>query len=376
SDILYSQEISMTATVIFSVISIFPLQEYLITRLKSVLLSEYLSDDPLSARLAHRRFDLDALITNVFPDMVKISGSTAGRLAILNNEESNFDIYTYSRGKQRKVKTKEENVKTRLVQFLKLKKTGVTIADALNFWGINDDFLALKSNYIQPFIFREKLFGFIAVTNIPGKEGIKDMALLSSKSAIAVYNHILSSQVAENRKYKREFESASRIQYMIQNTAIPKMKDFEVRLIEKDPNILMEFFKDSEENFYFVMLSLNPGKKGSGLVLAYMLGTLYIRSLFEKKININNLKTFIIETLKSISWSDPFDLLLGTIEDHDSSQIVMIQEGINFKVVNSRFPDRNMISVGWRNNLNVPETPIYFQIRGKSLLSLSAKVNK
>ncbi|MBE8398539.1 hypothetical protein IQB76_21155, partial [Leptospira borgpetersenii serovar Hardjo-bovis] len=54
SAIEYYMEVSLLSTLIFAVFILFPLQEKFSGKLKSILISEYLSDDPRSSRLAYR----------------------------------------------------------------------------------------------------------------------------------------------------------------------------------------------------------------------------------------------------------------------------------------------------------------------------------
>ena len=157
----YSLQITMVATIIISVILVVPLQEFLETTIKKKFLSEYLFDDPLTLKSARRRFEIDALISNVFPDMVKISGSTYGRLVVLIREPADYEVYTYSNGKRRKVKPKSVQIQDRLLKFLKDKKQGASTSDLVGLPDINNDFIELKANFIIPFIFRERLFGFL-----------------------------------------------------------------------------------------------------------------------------------------------------------------------------------------------------------------------
>lgn len=93
----YYMEVSLLSTLIFAVFIIFPLQEKLSGKLKSILISEYLSDDPRSSRLAYRKFDHEGLIKNVFPDLVRLTESNYGKLALLNNDLKTFELYMYAK---------------------------------------------------------------------------------------------------------------------------------------------------------------------------------------------------------------------------------------------------------------------------------------
>ncbi len=366
ADIAFPEEISFVTTMVISIVGIFPAQERLLSYFRSKFLSEYLSDDRLSARIAHKRFDADSLIRNVFPDMVKIANSPSGRLAILNKSETSYDIYSYSRGRQRKVKIRGENINTRLTNLLKMKKQSISITDVMETPELNEDFTALKSNFIMPFIFREKLFGFLATTNIPSEKSKADLFFLASKAALAVHNHILSFKVAENKKYKREFEAAERIQFSIQSTKVPEVPGLVIQLLEKDHRLLSEFYTPESGGVIFVIFALPSNRKSEGLVLAYIAGALYIH-LRSFKNNLNEIKLSVENTLKEIYYTDPYELLIGYAEANKNLlQILASSRGITASKLDS--PDKNLISLGWRNLLDLESTPILFKLKDKNIL--------
>ncbi len=371
SDIAYPQEISFLTTMVISIVLIFPFQEKTLSYLNGLFLSEYLSDDRLSAKIAHKRFDADSLIRNVFPDMVKISNSPSGRLAILNKSETSYDIYSYSRGRQRKVKIRETNINTRLTNLLKSKKHSISITDVMNFPEINDDFMALKSNFIMPFIFREKLFGFLATTNIPSEDAKADLYFLSSKAALAVHNHILSFKVAENKKYKREFETAERIQFFIQSSQIPKIPNLNIELLKTDSRTLIEFYPPNSGGLVFVIFALPSFRKGEGLVLSYISGALYIH-LRTFKNNLLQIKEAIENTLKEISYSDPYELLIGFAEK-EKNLLQILANSKEITAVRKENPEKNIISLGWRNLIELNSSKIVFKLQENEILSVERK---
>lgn len=353
----YSLEISMIATIVITVILIVPLQEYLETAIKKKYLSEFLFDDPLTSKSARRRFEIDVLISNVFPDMVKISGSQSGRLAILIREPSEYEIYTYSNGKRRKVKSQSIQIKDRLINFLKNKKLGVSTAELLGHPEINDDFLELKATFIIPFLFRERLFGFLAVSNMPNPDDLQNLLLLASKSALAVYNHILSSQIAIHKKYKREFEIANRIEDLIFTSKVPTFKSFKFQAHQTDPSVLLEFFRNEDGEYLFILLALSSSKVGSGLVSSHILGKMYSQSLLKRKHNLNSLKTIAEEMLKKLSWEEGYDMVVGSFRE-ETSRLTFSQTGKNFKITNDSDPEKSLISVGWRYTIDLNENPV------------------
>ncbi|MBP7283885.1 MAG: hypothetical protein KBA66_20030 [Leptospiraceae bacterium] len=368
----YSLQITMVATIIISVILVVPLQEFLETTIKKKFLSEYLFDDPLTLKSARRRFEIDALISNVFPDMVKISGSTYGRLAVLIREPADYEVYTYSNGKRRKVKPKSVQIQDRLLKFLKDKKQGASTSDLVGLPDINNDFIELKANFIIPFIFRERLFGFLAVTEIPTPEDTLSLRILASKSALAVYNHILSSQVAIHKKYKREFEIANRIEDLIFTSKLPIFKSFKFETHQKDPSVLLEFFKNEDGEYLFILLVLNSTKVGSGLVSSHILGKMYSQSLLRRKHNLNSLRSIAEEMLKKLSWEEGYEMVVGSFRE-DTFRLTFSQTGKNFRITNDIEPDKSLISVGWRYTVDLNENPlVLIYYKSDKILSIKA----
>ena len=368
----YSLQITMVATIIISVILVVPLQEFLETTIKKKFLSEYLFDDPLTLKSARRRFEIDALISNVFPDMVKISGSTYGRLAVLIREPADYEVYTYSNGKRRKVKPKSVQIQDRLLKFLKDKKQGASTSDLVGLPDINNDFIELKANFIIPFIFRERLFGFLAVTEIPTPEDTLSLRILASKSALAVYNHILSSQVAIHKKYKREFEIANRIEDLIFTSKLPIFKSFKFETHQKDPSVLLEFFKNEDGEYLFILLVLNSTKVGSGLVSSHILGKMYSQSLLRRKHNLNSLRSIAEEMLKKLSWEEGYEMVVGSFRE-DTFRFTFSQTGKNFRITNDIEPDKSLISVGWRYTVDLNENPlVLIYYKSDKILSFKA----
>lgn len=355
----YSLQIRMIGTIVISVILIVPLQEFLEARIKKIFLSEYLFDDPLEPNGAKPRFEINALISKVFPDMVKISGSKYGRLAILIREPADYEVYTYFNGRRRKIKPKSVQIKDRLLNFLKDKKHGITIGELLGRSDINDDFLELKANFVIPFIFRERIFGFLAVTNIPSPEDLLNLKILASKSAIAVYNHILSSHVVLHKKYKREFEIANRIEGLIFTSKVPIFKSFKFEAHQKDPNVLVEFFKNEDGECLFILLALKSTKVGSGLVSSHVLGKMYSQSLLKLKHNLSSLKSIAEDMLKKLSWEEGYELVVGSFRE-DTFRLTFSQTGKNFKITNDIDPTKSLISVGWRYTVDLQENPVIF----------------
>lgn len=113
----YHLELALLLTSAFALILYLPIIERLTRYIRTRFLSEYLTEDAESYRQAIKRFNFDALIKNVFPDMVKITGSHSGTMAVLT-QNGTFAFHSYFRGRQKKLSpTKDITVKTSFQSF-------------------------------------------------------------------------------------------------------------------------------------------------------------------------------------------------------------------------------------------------------------------
>lgn len=365
--------IAEIGAILMSIIFVLPLQEYIEIYLKKKILSEYLFEDPLTLRFAYKRFEVHDLIRNVFPDMVKVSGSTMGRLAILNQLDY-FDAYTYTKGRRRKIKNQSFLVSKRLKSYLLSKKDGISISDISDNPVILEDFALMKSSFILPFVFREKLFGFVSLTHAPDASELSTMRIISSKAALSIYNHILSSQIAIHKKYKHEFEVASRIEDKIFSNKVPDFAGIEFKSFPSDPNLLLEYFRNEEEGHVFVLIAMNGKNRfSSGLVSSHLLGKYYSQSLVRKKHNHKTIRMFTEKSLQDLSWKEGYEMIIGSFKEN-STRITFTQVGLNFRVTDSEFKTENLISVGWKYTLDIKNDNLLIYYKKEKVISINKKV--
>ncbi|MGJ4753255.1 hypothetical protein [Leptospira kmetyi] len=366
----YYMEVSLLSTLIFAVFILFPLQEKLSGKLKSILISEYLSDDPRSSRLAYRKFDHEGLIRNVFPDLVRLTESNYGKLALLNNDLRTFELYTYAKKKQRKVITHDGiNPDAKLLQYILNKKNGAMIGEPDQNHEINEDFVSLRANFILPFVYRETLFGFLAVSNIPKDSVRQDLSFLSGKCGIAVHNHILSSQVAENKKYRKELETAGKIRKFLEAAEPPMIGNIRIEILSREPGELVEFLNSDGEETYFVILKLGVTNQISVLVLCYILGILYSARTSRSVQSLNYIKNLVESYLKEISWNEDYDLLVGVIRRSENT-ISLKTSGKNFKVHRNSNFGKNLLSAGWEVEENIENDPLILTWKSRPMISI------
>ncbi|HMV46049.1 MAG TPA: hypothetical protein PK079_08840 [Leptospiraceae bacterium] len=353
----YSLQIMMIGTIAISFIIIFPIQDYLEKIIRQKFVSQYLDEDLSAGRVVN--VELNELISNLFPDMVKISESKEGRMVLLIREPADYEMYVYLNGMRRKVKSKSFQIKDRLLEFLSDKPEGITAANLLGHNEINEDFISLKVSYVIPFIYRQRIFGFLGVSNIPSEKSISNLYILASKAAIAVYNHILSSQIVLHKKYKREFEIANRIEGLIFSAKVPIIKSFKFEAYQKDPNVLVEFFRNDDGEWLFILLALNKARIGTGLVSSHLLGKMYSQSLLRRKHSLNSIKSITEDMLRKLSWEDGYEMVVGSLRE-DLSKLTFSQKGVNFRITNDVDTSKSLISVGWRYTVDLKENPVIF----------------
>ncbi|RHX82175.1 hypothetical protein DLM76_06765 [Leptospira yasudae] len=366
----YYMEVGLLSTLIFAVFIIFPLQEKLSGKLKSILISEYLSDDPRSSRLAYRKFDHEGLIKNVFPDLVRLTESNYGKLALLNNDLRTFELYTYAKKKQRKVITHDGiNPDAKLLKYILNKKNGAIIGEPDQNHEINEDFVSLRANFILPFVYRETLFGFLAASNIPKDSVRQDLSFLSGKCGIAVHNHILSSQVAENKKYRKELETAGKIRKFLEAAEPPMIGNIRIEILSREPGELVEFLNSDGEETYFVILKLGVTNQISVLVLCYILGILFSARTSRSVQSLSYVKNLVESYLKEISWNEDYDLLVGVIRRSENT-ISLKTSGKNFKAHRNSNFGKNLLSAGWEVEEEIGRDPLILTWKNRTMISI------
>lgn len=367
--IRFRLEIGMVSTLTVCILLYLPLVEKSQLFLKNKFLSEYLVEDSYASRLAYKRFDLNSLIQSVFPDMVKISGAESGRLGILKEDRS-FDIYNYKRGRQKKIPSRGENSElNKLIAYLLKYKNGVSISETLSLSDINSIFISLRADYIIPFLFREKIFGFLAISNIPDLEAQKQLALLASQSALVIHNKNLSLQIVENIKYKQENESAIRIQNLLQKGKIPKIQNLDISLLANDPYTLIEFYQLDNMVWEFIVVSSGGPERSAGLLHSHILGKLYAKLGYLKVNSFIEIKTLIQSAFEKANWKDKYGYLIGKIIN--DSDIEILLEGNIFKVYSENNPNKQLTSMGWKNLIASYQFPIIIEVKGKQFLRIS-----
>jgi hypothetical protein len=369
-EINFRLQLSQISSLIISIIFFLPIQEWLEVKLKKKFLSEYLFDDPLTLRLAYKRFELQDLIKNVFPDIVTFTGSSSGRL-IVSTSTGNYDAYSFSKGRRRKIKNQSFLISPRLLEFLKNHKDGASVSETFELKEINEEFAQLKASFLIPFIFREKVFGFLTLSNIPDETSLATLKIITSKAALAVYNNILSSQIAIHKKYKHEFEVASRIEDHIFTSKTPTFQGVFFKTYQKNPTILLEYFKNEEEDYMFVLLAIHGKNRfGSGLVSSHILGKYYSQGLIKKKHNHKSIKVFTEDCLEELMWQEGYEMVVGSFKENHT-RITFTQVGVNFRISDSEFKNDNLISVGWKYTLDIKDGTLYIFYKKEKILSIS-----
>jgi hypothetical protein len=364
----YSLEMAFILAMAISILIYLPLIERFARSLRVRFLSEYLTDDADSFRHAIKQFNYDSLIKHVFPDMVKITESHSGTIALLT-PDGTFDFHTYFRGRQKKLSpTKEINIKLHFKEFLKSKKEGASVTEAINSPEINSDFMELHANYIYPFLFREKLFGFLSVSNIPNADAAHTLSLLAGQSALTIHNNILSYHIAENNKYRKEAEYANRVQDLLETGTIPELPGWKINAYPRHQGNLVEFFQVEDGSWYFVVLNAGRTYHHIGIILSYILGVVYSQSQLRILKGFADIKQLIHSTFQKLDWKDKYELIIGKI---DFNELYLIQEGKQFRIIRETNEEEVLASIGWKNRIQLERGPILVLHAGQPILRFS-----
>ena len=369
-ELQFKFQVTVLTTTIVYLVFLVPIQEKIEIFLKKKFLSEYLYDDVLSLKHAYKNFELKTLISNVFPDMVRIAGAKSGKM-IIKKEENSYDAYSYVEGKSKKIRTQTFSLNEEFLTHLKTCKDIITLPQVHETDSVvHRKMLELKVESILPFRYRNKLFGFLGISGVPDSRVENDLKLLASKAAIAVFNHNLTSQVAILNRFKQEIENASKIQGHVFHTTIPKFVNLNIEITNRDPNIILEFFRNSEKEIALVLISITNPNLTSGLVLAHVLGKLEALKYSTKKNSHKSLRKFLDSVFDELTLRDSYESLIG-IYDEVNKKITFTQVGTHFKVTNQK--KEGGISVGWKYSIEFSLLQIYH--KKKLILNIQAKPN-
>lgn len=364
----FQSQLSLLITVLVYIVFLIPLQESLEIFFKKKFLSEYLYDDVISLKYAYRNFELKTLIRNVFPDMIKISGSKSGKMIIQTGKNA-YEAYSYVEGKSKKIRTQAFVLNEEFLVQLKSNKDIFLLSQVETTNEIvYKKMLELKVECILPFIYRNRLFGFLGISGIPNEKVINDLKLLASKAAIAVFNYNLTSQVAILNRFKQEIETANKIQGHVFHAIVPKFVDLQIQILERDPNIILEFFNNSDREIIFVLIALSNPNLTSGLVLAYVLGKLEALKHMTTKITHKSLKKFLDSIFDESSLKDNYESLIG-IYDKLKKNMTLSQVGTHFKARNE--DEKGEFSVHWKYSMNF--NVLHINYKNKLILKIQTK---
>lgn len=353
-ELTYSNEIYLVITVLFAMLVLTGFFESIEVFLKRKFLSEFIFNDSVSLKNARRRFDLNAVISHVFPDMIKMSGNKSGKIIILTSKtERIYDSYSYEKGKRKKIKSGFKiDVSVELEKVLLKNKNGVSTAELIGNEEILDEINLFGASFILPFIFREKLFGFLAFPSPPYYEERSTLKILATKSAVAIFNNLLSSEIAIQKKYIREFEVAGKIEKNIFNYKIPNFSNLEFKSYSISSNIIIEFFNMDMSEKLLLVLVLKENSFGSEVIYSYTLGRIYSINSNKKNHDIKSLKNEIENLFKESSLEDSYEFLIASFSESNSVLTFLVNGG-NLKINDQDDSSFSKVSSGWRYKVDL-----------------------
>ena len=289
SGISFHEELTTIAFIIISVLLLFPAREWILSRFLSRY--DYLAffgHDLHHLELLARHFSVEDLKGKIFCEFCDWLGVPHATLAILDPGRNFYRYYTYRLGKGIQEDRNFPNMEA-LIKYMKLHRRRVEILDEKLTPEVRERMESLGIYLVDPFIFRKGLPGFLILYS-PPRHTFADRALhyFADKSAVAIQNYLLSSRIIDSQLYDDELESARRIQRLLHETRIPRIECFEIEH-RGSSRAVIEFFKKSQDSYYFVALASTRLQSASGIILYGLLGSLHAILEREPGIQINEL---------------------------------------------------------------------------------------
>lgn len=367
------QQVVTVVFIIISVLILFPAREAILKRLLSRY--EYLAffgHDFHHLELMARHFSIDTLVTKIFPEFTQWLGVSGAGLAILDASRKHYGYYIWQDGalQSRTSPMEAPRLADELLRFMKKNRSSFEIIDE----NIPDYVRACMQNInaelIHPFIYRKSLVGYLILNQSPRHPfAVRALEFFADKAAVAIQNNILSFRVIDSQLYDQELQTARRIQRTLHETQVPEIKGYKIQTQGHGRSIL-EFYSQSEDKYYLVVLSADRITGAAGIVLYGLLGTLYAILQRETEINMYQLLKVLRADPDYNRAEYRIDILIAEILP-GNPRMMILMEGDHYSLYESQRPDRTLISRGWRNYVDIaPDSSYRLAYRNTPLLSI------
>jgi len=351
----FHQEIVTFLFIIFSVLILFPARDYLLGLLLDR--SDYLRYFGLEHHhldLMARQFSAEDMIHTIFPDLMRWLEVHSGRIAILNSDRELYTYHVYRngtivQGRPSTVRDEEELLRA-------LRSNRPLIAGQDNDPLTRSVLEKNKAAWIQPIVHRQRVLGFLILGEPPrNRYALRGLQMFSRKAAVSIQNHILSYKVVDSQPFEQELLVAERIAGYLLPSRIPAVPGYSIVSSRQDRPWVIEFFSgQSSETWFFTLLFARRSSASAGLVLAGLLGSLHSFVHRESNITLHRLMAQLKRDPALLRAEYPVDFLLGELEA-GRHRLTILVESRNFDIRNPLSPDKQLVSLGWRNYIDMTE---------------------
>ncbi len=354
-DMSYYNELSTALFIIISVLLLFPARERIARRfLHKTEYNFFFGQDFHHLDFIARQFNVDALINEITPELLEWLRVRTGKLVILDTGRRYFNSYIYRNGTSFKGRPIHYETMEESIKFLKEHRRTVYHDQAVLPDNVKTMMTELRASVLQPFIYRNRLLGFLVLHEEPRNNyaGI-GLETYAGKAAISIQNRILFTRVIDAQLYDQELQSAAKIQHFLQLTRPPRIPGNRVKFLRNhDFPCIMEFFEPGKDRWFLTILCTPSPSRAAAMFLFGILGRLYSFFRREKSISINRLLGHLRKDPGLIRSEYRMDILIAEIRPRENRMIVM-SDGKEFRIHDASRPERNMITTGWRNFLNL-----------------------
>lgn len=366
------EEILTLVFTILSVLILFPARELLLRRL--LMRTEYASlfgQDFHHLDFIARQFTVESLVDEIFPELMAWLEVRSGRLAVLATDRQHYLFHVYRNGQVSRARFTGSPPDEDLVQVLR--QVGAPLDHRENQGEAARNMLEkYRASIIQPFLYRRRLLGYLILHEVPGTRfARRALNMFARKAAVSIQNHILSAKIIDSQQYEFELRNARKVRNLLQSTPIPRIPGYHLKLL-RDPNFpcILEFFK-GKDVWYLAILCSSRQNSAAGLIMSGILGHLYSTMHREKSISLHRLMTQLRKDPELAFSAYPFEILLAELRPEDNTLVLMV-DGKDFRINDPALPARSLVSVGWRNFLELEENrTIRISFQNEALLDIA-----
>lgn len=370
--LLYNQIVTILFIVI-AVLLLFPAREKILHfLLGKTEFTQFFGRDYHHLDFIAQQFTTDALVQEVFPEFMQWMGVRHARLAVLEPGRRQYRFHVYRNGRLLKSRNSyARRPSDPLLKELRNFKDTVDIQMTGLSRAVRERMEALGAAQIHPFVFRNRLLGFLIMHEPPrNKHARRALEFFGDKAAVSIQNDIFTYRIIDSRLYDREISAAQRVQSIFHNAPAPTIPGYALRRPEqKDFASIVEFFRAGDHRWFIVVLSSDRLTSSAGILLYGIFGRLYSFIHRERAITMHKLMANLKKGLADRSEYD-FEILLAELLAEDRT-LVVLMEGSGYEVVEISQPSHNIVSRGWRNFIELKEDRTYrFFYNQRPLLEL------